>query len=176
MAKRKTKKSDYHQQDIVAAFRGKDAIFDNEEDDKVDTPKKALGLFDFINDLRKTKSGTLLDAEENVSSWNSFMILQALSMKEADVPIANFFNKYQGSMTKKQLYIALTYLVPSDKRFYKWVKGPNEDKSELSSYVAKYFECPQVEALEYISIMGEDWAEEIKSKFGGLVSTKKKRK
>jgi len=175
MAKKKQKKSKYKQQDIISAFRNKDAIFDLDEEDQ-ETPKKSLGLFDFINDLRKDKTCKLLDSEENISSWNSYMILQTLSMKEADVPIVNFFNKYQGTMTKKQLYTALTYLIPEDKRFYKWIKGPNEEKNELTTYVSKYFECPQKEALDYINIMGQEWAESIKEKFGGLVSTKTKRK
>jgi succinate dehydrogenase flavin-adding protein (antitoxin of CptAB toxin-antitoxin module) len=177
MAKRKktTKKSDFKQTDIVSAFRGKEVVFDlDEQDDKVETPKKSLSLFDFVDDIRKHKTGTLLDSEENQSSWNSYMILQTLSMKEADVPIANFFNKYQGTMTKKQLYTALIYLVPTDKRFYKWIKNKSEVKHELSSFVAEYFECSQTQAIEYIHVMGEEWAESIKDKFGGMVSKKKK--
>lgn len=170
-----SQKSELKQTDIVSAFRGKDEVFDELDDEEVYTKKKAVGLFDFVNDIRKSKSGELLDAEENLSSWNSYMILQALSMKEDDILFCNFFNKYQSSMTKKQMYLALNYIIPRDNKFYTWIKNKKDPSHDLISFVSTYFECSSTESLEYINIMGDEWAENIKNKFGGVVSTKKKK-
>lgn len=172
--KKKSTTSDYKQMDVVNAFRGKDVVFDLDDNtSKGFEPKKKLSFFDFINDIRKSKTTTMLDSEENHTAWNTFMVLQGLSMKDADIPICNFFNKYMGSMTKKQMYIALTHLIPKDTSFYKWVSAPRLEKNALAECISDYFECSQTEAIEYINIMGEEWASSIKSKYGGEVIKKK---
>lgn len=170
MAKAK-KKSEYKQLDIFAASKGKDEVYFSKEDEIMEeeiTQKKAVGLFEFIDDIRKHKKGTMLDEEKNVSSWNTFMILQALSMKEDDVLFCNFLNQFQGTMSKQQMYQALVQLIPKDNTFHKWIKSNGQEKSDYAEYVSKYFLCSEKEAIEYIQLQGEDWAKSIKSKFGGL--------
>jgi succinate dehydrogenase flavin-adding protein (antitoxin of CptAB toxin-antitoxin module) len=160
--KKKTK-SVLRRYNIEDALKGKESFVKSDEED---VKQKKLGLFDFVNDIRKTKSGELLNDESNLTAWNSYMTLQALSMKEEDIPLLNFFNKYTSSMTKKQMYQSLTFWVPKDSRFYKWISKETAEKDEVSPYVSKYFSCSLKEAKEYVNIMGIEWAESIKEKFG----------
>lgn len=165
MAKRKKKENKFKQLDIISAINGKEKFF---EEEKEETKSKSIGLFDFINDIRKTKKCDLLDEEENISKWNNYMILYTLSMKEKDVPLLNYFNKYIGSMSKKQMYISMTHLIPKDYKFYKFIKNSKSIKDECIKYVSKYYEISYKEAYEYIDILGEEWSNSIKDKFGGL--------
>lgn len=165
-------KSEPKQLDIVAAFRGKDETLADDDDiqEQVQSTKK-LTIFDFVTDIRKNKRMNLLDNEENLGIWNSYMILQALSMKEDDIPICNLINKYTGTLSKKQMYQLLGYVIPRDSGFHKWIKkSSNNNNSDDVNYISKYYECSLSEANDYISIMGEDWVQQIKSKFGGEVT------
>lgn len=162
------KNDEMKQLDILAAAKGKDEFIELEEEIK--EQKSKITIFDFVNDIRKTKKMDMLDKEENLPIWNSYMILQALSMKEGDVFLCNLLNKYSGILSKQQMYQALTYLIPRDHNFHRWIKKTNVVPNENSESVSRYFECSLSEAEEYIKVMGLDWSEQIKNQFGGEVS------
>jgi len=156
------KKYNYKQLNIEKALKNKDEYYlDDTIVEKKDN--KSLTIFDFINDIRKYKTGKLLEDESNNSVFNSFMILKFLSMKEDDVPICNYLNKYCNILTKEQMYFALINLIEKDNRFYKYINKKSEiDDSE---YVIKYFSCSKKEAISYVELMGSEWTEKIKNKY-----------
>lgn len=166
---RKAKASDFKQLDIISALRGKDVFVKEDEQEEKKEESKKLTFFDFINDIRKYKNGDMLDDEQNQTAFNSYMVIRGLSAKYEDAWLCNYFNKYSGVLTKKQLYLSLMYTIPKDFGFYKWIKNTSEDNSEEIKLIAKYFKCSEKEALEYVKIMGEEWAQKIKEKFGDFV-------
>lgn len=163
--------SDYKQTDIVSAFKDKDLTIEISDKDFEVTIVK-ITPFDFINDIRRNKKGDLL-TEDTQSSWNSYMILQGLSMKESDVAICNHLAKYMGTMTKSQMYKSLLYWIPQDNNRYNWIKSNKTINEEYVKFVATYFECPIRDSKDYIEILGEKWAEEIMSKYSCGVKSKK---
>jgi hypothetical protein len=152
---KKSNESDYKQVDVKAAFYGKEDFFIEKEELVVEEEQK-LTPFDFVNDIRKTKKGNMLDKEENIPKF--------------DILVANYFNKFIGSMTRKQLYLSLIHVIDQTNSHFAWIKGSKIEDSELEQYVCTYFECSISDAKEYISIMGAEWAEKIREKFGGVVS------
>lgn len=160
------KSNSYKQLDISSAVKNKEIVIS--DDDFEDTKKnKSVSFFDFINDIRKTKSGTLLE-EQTEAAFNPYMVLKGLSMKEEDIPICNIINKYAANMTKENLYRLLLCVIDKDYKFYPWIKSQKVESNDNIDIVAKYFECSKKEADEYINILGNEWAKSISDKYGTL--------
>jgi hypothetical protein len=168
---KKKNKNDYEVLDIDAALNGKDKIVKQRED-SIETTS-TVGLFDFVDDIRKYKKGTLLDKEQNVKSFDIFMTLRVLSMSERDIDLCNWFNQFQGFIPKKAMYEALMGLIPKDREFYKYINTRGKAPSELVECVATYYKIPTYQAQVYVDLMGEEWAEKIRHKFGGVIEIKK---
>lgn len=165
MARRK-KIDKYQQLDIIAALYGKEVPIE-EKQEEVATEKKAVNLFDFVKDIRQYKNGNMLDEEQNLSSFDTYMILRALGMKESDIPFCKMASEFSSVLDKKQMYNLLLELIDKDPRgFYRFIPNEKEQKHELIGHVVSYFKCSEKEAFEYITIMGDEWAEKIKEKFG----------
>lgn len=147
---------------IDDAMMGKESIVE-ESIEHVETKRKSLSPFDFVKDIRWDKSGTLLDDEENEKAWNTFMVLRVLSMNDNDVDICNFFNQYQGVIPKKSMYLALLGLIAKDKSFYRYINTTAKSKNSNVEFVSRYYEIPEKQAQKYIEIMGDEWANDIKS-------------
>lgn len=156
------KKFVYKQLNIEKALKGKEEVFEESPKESLDELKK-LSLFDFVNDIRKYKKGTLLEDESNVSVFNSFMILKALSAKENDVIICNYLNKYINTLSKEQMYKSLLLLIDKDYDFYK-MTGKSEKDDDLQ-YISKYFDCSIKESIEYKKMFGQEWSDKIKNKY-----------
>jgi len=170
----KKKKNNYKQLDIDAAFDGRDEFIEEKVDDVVETSSKSLTPFDFVKDIRVTKSGKLMDKEQDKKSWNTFMVLRALSMNTNDLFICNIFNQYQGTIPNESLYQALIDLIEEDKRFHKYISTSGTKKNEFVSCIAKHYEIPERQAKEYFEIMGEEWASKILDLYSsGVIKVKK---
>lgn len=156
------KKKVYKQLDIAKAIKNIDLYIEPENIENDISDK--INIFSFVNDIRKNKNGDLLEDESNESIFNSYMILQFLSMKESDVGICNLFNKYLNILSKKQLYFALICFIERDSNFYKFIsKSP--DNNEYYEYIIKFFNCSLKEAKLYYDMFGETWALRIKNKY-----------
>jgi hypothetical protein len=166
MAKKKIQPKKYEQVDVLSAMSGKEDIVKDMSFIDDFTPSKKLDLFELLDDIRKNKTGSILDKEENLSSFNSFLIIQWLSMDHSEVPTLNYLNKYMTSMTKKQMYIALTHLIDKSHDRLNWIKKADDSDIEYIEILSKYFECSKKEASEYFSIIGKEGADKIKEKYG----------
>jgi hypothetical protein len=162
---KKTNPKDLKQLDIIAASRGRD-VFVEDKSIESEAKQKKLNLFDFVNDIRRFKYGNMLQPEGNERLFDSFMILRALSMKEDDVLLCNEVNMYTSTLTKEQFYKLLISVIPKDFSFHPWINNKKEDNKPQIQFIAKYFECSEQEALDYLNIMGTEWADRIKDKFG----------
>jgi hypothetical protein len=135
---------------------------------KKDKPKNNY-LFDIINDIKLHKKGDLLDSEEYENAFNNFMVMRFLAQNDDICEIVNMINEYQAVLSKKQLYKLLLLIVPRTKSFDGFTKGMNREDDENIKYVSLYFECSLKEAREYITILGSEWAQGIRNRFGGKV-------
>lgn len=157
----KAKKPLYRQLDISKALKNKDEFIEVEVQSNNDTKK--VSLFDFVNDIRKFKSGTLLDDTENLKEFNPFMVLKTLSMKEDDIILCNYLNKYQNTLNKEQFYQALLHLIDRDTSFYRFVSNKDVENQYLE-HIISFFKCSTTEAKLYYDTFGKEWAEKIKDK------------
>ena len=131
---------------------------------KQDKPKNYL--FDILNDIKLYKKGNLLDSSEYEKAFDKFMIMRFLSMNDDICEIINYVNDFQDILSKKQLYNLLIELVPVTKSYDPYIKSNAEETSEGAKKVAEYYQCSIKDANEYIKIMGVDWLDILKSKFG----------
>jgi hypothetical protein len=154
----------YKQLNIEKALKGKEEVF--ETPDKLEDffGFKKLSLFDFVNDIRKYKKGNLLEDESNINLFNSFMILKTLSMKEDDVFICNYINKYSSILTKEQVYKALLYLIEKDNSFYKFITNKEKEDVDIKN-ISNYYDCSEKEAKQYKELFGQKWATNITNKY-----------
>jgi hypothetical protein len=169
---KKIKLHELKQLDIISALRGRDVfVKDPDEDEETVDPdaSKKPNFFDIIKDIRRHKQGDLLNNKEYESLFNSFMVLRTLSMKEADVLLCNEVNLFTTMLTKQQLYKLLVAIIPRDSSFYPWIGNKKEDNQQEIEFISRYFDCSKKEAYEYVSILGPEWAEQIKSQFGDLI-------
>lgn len=164
--KKSEKNKNLAQLDIIAAMHDRDVVVEKKEEEVL-TEKKTISIFDFIKDIRIFKQGNLLDEEQNLSSFLPYMILRGLSMKESELEFCNFLSRYSGVLDKREMYQLLIASIEKDPRgFYKWIKSEKEEKLEFITHVAKFYKCSEKEAQEYIQLMGDEWAVQIKEKFG----------
>lgn len=150
--------------DVFSDWKEKPKFFG---EDEVVSKKKSY-LTDILNDIKFSKTGSVLDDEEAEKQFNSWLILKFLSMDEEMTEIVNLVNEYQSVLSKKEFYHLLIEIVPKTKKFAKYIKSVDRRKDERVEKVAKYYQCSFGHAREYIDIMGEEWSEEIISKFGGV--------
>lgn len=162
----KKKNSNYKQTDILSALNNKDE-FVLDETDEVEEKEKTLTPFDFINDIKIYKKGDLLNKESNTKYFNKYMIIKGLAMDNDVVQLVNIANQYCTVLSEKQMYDLLLNIIPQTKfSRFKWIKSKDDIYKGYYQYICKYFECSEKEAFEYISIMGEEWANLIKDSYG----------
>ncbi|MFW6130264.1 MAG: hypothetical protein ACOC56_03695 [Atribacterota bacterium] len=171
----KNQKNEIKNLDIEAALENKEKIIE-EKDEENYTKEKSLSPFDFVNDIRKFKKGNLLDKDENLKSWNSFMILRVLSMNDKDIEIVNLINQHQNNLNPELIYYILTQLIPFDANFYKYISTKSKGYDDVIGYVSKYYKIPKKEAQEYLNLMGKRWANKIKSLYDCEVVSGRKKK
>lgn len=124
-------------------------------------------LFDIINDIKWHKKGNLLDNDEYEKSFQSFVIMRILGQNNDICEVVNMINEYQQVLSKKQLYKLLVDIVPRAKTYDSFIKAEVREDDVNIDYVSILYECSLKEAREYISIMGNEWAQGIKNRFGG---------
>ncbi len=168
MAKKHKIPQNLMQMDIISALRGEDIPIE-EPKEEIDTNKKEYKPWDFCKDIRILKQGNMLEDDKYLSLWSNYLVLDFLSAKTNDTLILNFFNQYQSTLSKEQMYICLLHFIPKDRAFYQKKKNVKQEFPDELLFVSKYFECSENEANEYINIMGIEWAKKIKEKFGDLI-------
>jgi len=124
------------------------------------------GLFDFLEDIKFHKKGNLLN-EQTKGKFDPFMILRFLSMNTDILWLVNIINHYQETMSKEQIYQFLVDIIPKHANRFKYIKKSKQE-IENSEFVQEYYQISPKEANDYIEILGQDWADQIKTYFGGM--------
>lgn len=127
-------------------------------------------LFDFLNDICYGKRGDLL-TDETQSAFSEFMILRFLGMDDGLLPLVNFINQYQETLTKQQLYQLLIHLVPRRKRYLKYRgKSQKTETSELIERLAQTFQISQTKAQQYLNLIDGPTRQDFLESFGEVVT------
>lgn len=171
--KRANVKKEYTVLDIDAAMDGKEKVVEQVQEEELETGTKSLSPFDFVKDIRTTKSGTLLDKEQDEKAFTNFMTLRILSMSPYDIDMCNILNQYQATIPKKAMYQTLISLIEKDSTFYKFISTTGMKAPEAVEFIAKYYKVPTSQAEEFVELMGEDWMHAMHDKVGGVVTKTK---
>lgn len=160
----KKKKQEYVQLDIMAAFKGKDVIFKEEEEEKIKITK--MTPFDICKDILKFKTGKCLETEEGKKAFVPFIILKTLSMNAELCPMLNGIQQYSQVLSKEQLYELLLHMTPRDTRYHPYIQTKEEEIHQELAIIQKFFECSKREAQEHVKLMGDEWAKKFITKCG----------
>jgi hypothetical protein len=113
-------------------------------------------LFDHIKGvtLRKVKWEDL--SEEDIKSWNNYMITKFFSMEIELVEVMNDIQKYtNGILTPKDYYKLLYDLLPKHSFFLKYVKSKTrvDIDMEFINVFCKHYELGKNEVYRYIKML-----------------------
>lgn len=117
-----------------------------------------LGLFDHIKHIRTIASPDYYKnlTEADRKSFNHFMILKALSMNPHILDEISTLFKLFDKVPSPQFYTLIIGLIPTDTRFYPWVKSTKKKFSkELIDLLVKYYEISKAEAQDYARLLNE---------------------
>ena len=131
---------------------------------------RGVDLFTFLNDITQGKRGDLLN-DQTKSKFSPFMLVRFLSMSDRLLPIADFVNQYQMSLSQEQLYALLIGIVPKHRGFLRYIgpKNANIARNEITERLAKLLNVSRVDADEYVALLSDDVKESFMNSFGGKI-------
>ena len=129
---------------------------------------KGKGLFDHLKAiyLEPYNSKYFEEMTEmDKKTFSPYMINRYLSMNPEWLFITNTVQQYSFDMPTEALYKVYANFIPKGRTFLKWVKGKKEKKynKELIELISSYYEVPQHEATNYITILlsKDEWTERL---------------
>lgn len=110
-----------------------------------------MTLFDHVKNLYGDKIKFDDMSKEDKSTYLPYMVNRFLSMNPNLLWMVNLIQQY--SIPPREHHIALSSMVPKDKRFYKYIKSESskENDKELS-YIMKYYDVSKKRASEYFQL------------------------
>ena len=117
-----------------------------------------MKIFDWLNQITLYKKDWDSFSEEDHKSFNTFIINRFLSMNKDWIEIVNMLQQYTIGMESKDVYKLYKNLIPSEKKFLKYIKGKKDKKynKELIEIMCKYFEVSSKEVKEYIPLIEKE--------------------
>ena len=128
-----------------------------------------MTIFDWINQILVKKTHWNEFTEDEQKKFSPFIINRWLSMDKDFLEIVNFFQKYSiGTLEPREVYKWYCDMLPSGKRFNKYIKGKKDKKydSELISLLVDYFECSKLEVKQNLELIDKVELKEILEKYG----------
>ena len=128
----------------------------------------ALNLFGWLEEITNKKSPWSKFTDDDIKTFNSFMIHKYISMNEDYCDIANVVQKIDYK-DKEKIYKVYTTMLPRKKMFLKYI-GKSKQKDTLSEdlvkHISEFYQCSLGEATEYIWLIKELGCSSILSKMG----------
>ena len=116
-----------------------------------------MNPFDHIKNLHTKKRHWEDFNDEEKKSFNVFIINKGLSMNPNYLGIVNMVQNFTGLnqiLSQKEVFNIYFNLLPSNFRFYKWIKGEKTKKDkEKAEYLAIHFKVSTREAYDYLQIL-----------------------
>ena len=116
-----------------------------------------MNPFDHIKNLHTKKRRWEDFNDEEKKSFNVFIINKGLSMNPNYLGIVNMVQNFTGLnqiISRKEVFNIYFNLLPSNFRFYKWIKGEKTKKDkEKAEYLAMHFKVSTREAYDYLQLL-----------------------
>jgi hypothetical protein len=111
-----------------------------------------LKLFDHLNNLTVNKVEYDSDNDEQVKTYQPYMINRFISMSELYLPIVNQINKCH-NLPKEAHYTYFNTTLPKRRQYFKYVKKKVEISEEDRNLLCKYYKVGPRQVDEYINIL-----------------------
>lgn len=116
----------------------------------------SFSIFDWLKEVSYTKSPWNKFTNEQIKSFEPYMINRFLSMNSNYLELVNYVQTIPYT-EKEKYYRVYCDLLPKKQFWAPYIKSkttqPNKD---LIQYLTVYFECGSNEVVEYIEILGKD--------------------
>lgn len=115
-------------------------------------------IFDHIKHIKWEKSKDYYTnlADEDITTFNKFIILRGLSMDKTSVDNIALISKYMDIIPNEQFYKLCCDLTPKNRTYFPWIKSDGRKiNRQILSIVSKYYSISMRESYEYCSILLE---------------------
>jgi len=116
-----------------------------------------MNPFEHVKNLHTKKRRWEDFNDEEKKSFNVFIINKTLSFNPNYLGIVNMVQNYTGLnqiLSQKEVFNLYFNLLPTNFRFYKWIKGEkNKKDKEKAEYLAMHFKVSIREAYDYMQIL-----------------------
>lgn len=109
-------------------------------------------LKEWLNSVNTTKENLLDQNQENISSYQPYIINKCLSAHLDTVLFANEMNKFP-FIGKEMQYAYYLYVIRQRKRYSPWIKKVNIENLEA---IAEYYDYSDKKALEALSVLNRE--------------------
>jgi len=133
-----------------------------------------MNPFEHVKNLHTKKKRWEDFNDEEKKNFNVFIINKTLSFNPNYLSIVNYVQKYSaGQITPKEVFNIYFSLLPTNFRFYRWIKGKKSDKDkEKAKHLAVHFKCSTREAEDYMEILDKKTIKTILRNYDTKVSRK----
>ena len=118
-----------------------------------------MNPFEHVKNLHSKKRRWEDFNDEEKKSFNVFIINKTLSFNPNYLNIVNMVQNYTGLnqiLSQKEVFNLYFNLLPTQFRFYKWIKGTKTKKDkEKAEYLAMHFKVSTREAYDYLKILNK---------------------
>ena len=128
-----------------------------------------MTIIDWMNQLLVHKKPWDEFSKDEQKRFSPFIINRWLSMDNEFIEIVNVFQKYSiGTLEPREVYKWYRSVLPSGKRFNKYIKGKRDKKydKELVNIISNHFECSKLQTKEYLGLISKEELKEILEKYG----------
>jgi len=126
-----------------------------------------MNPFDFLKILhyKNKKWGDFNDEEKK--AFNVFIVNKALSFNPDYLNLVNTIQKYtNGYLTPKEVFKVYKQLLPSNFRFYRWIKGKKDINKELLTHLSELFETSNRESQDMVGLLSKTDLKEVLQRKG----------
>ena len=113
-------------------------------------------IWDWLKQINYIKADPSSFSNKDWDIWNSYMVHRFISMNPDYIDIVNEVQSIN-PQNKKEIYSVYREYIPKNNKWNKYIKSNvKQHKSELLTYLAKYWECSQNEVKEYLDFLEDD--------------------
>tara|TARA_A100001515_G_scaffold144062_1_gene146995 strand:+ start:765 stop:1184 length:420 start_codon:yes stop_codon:yes gene_type:complete len=128
-----------------------------------------MTIIDWMNQLLVHKKPWDEFSKDEQKKFSPFIINRWLSMDNEFIEIVNVFQKYSiGTLEPREVYKWYRSVLPSGKRFNKYIKGKRDKKydKELVNIISNHFECSKLETKNHLEIIDKEELKSILEMYG----------
>tara|TARA_R100001079_G_scaffold105093_1_gene72166 strand:- start:2399 stop:2818 length:420 start_codon:yes stop_codon:yes gene_type:complete len=128
-----------------------------------------MTIIDWMNQLLVHKKPWDEFSKDEQKKFSPFIINRWLSMDNEFIEIVNVFQKYSiGTLEPREVYKWYRSVLPSGKRFNKYIKGKRDKKydKELVNIISNHFECSKLETKNHLKIIDKEELKSILEMYG----------